>query len=222
MRCIFLFLFALFIVPVSYGQDGEVEDTDYLEDQIYISLSYDILLKKPESISQNGFSGGFSIGFIRDIPLNERRNFGVAVGLGYAYDAFIQNMKISKEESTLFEAVSDYNSNSLRLHYLELPFEIRWRNSSPSKYKFWRAYAGLKLGYLVTGKSKFSDSNGAVLLDEIPELETFQVGLYLAAGYSTWNIYVYSGLKELFSDADLNENPINMKPFKIGLKFYIL
>ena len=41
--------------------------TSYLEDQIYLALTYNDLSNRPKSVSQNGFSGGVSIGFIKDI-----------------------------------------------------------------------------------------------------------------------------------------------------------
>lgn len=222
MRYTLLIWILLVSISMTYGQEADVEDSKYLEDQVYISLSYDVLLNKPKSISQNGFSGGFSIGFIKDIPLNKKRTVGIAVGFGYAYDAYIQNLKITKNGNTNFETAIDYSSNALRLHFIEVPFELRWRNSTPTRYKFWRAYTGLKLGYLLTGKSKFNDVNGVQKIKDIPELEDFHLGLYLAVGYSTWNIYTYLGLNQMFNNASLDNNTIVMKPFKVGLKFYIL
>ena len=124
--------------------------TSYLEDQIYLALTYNDLSNRPESVSQNGFSCGVSIGFIKDIPFNLDPDFGIGIGLGYGYNVFIQNIKISKEDNiTLFSLAEDYKTNWLRLHTIELPFEIRWRNSSIEKYKFWRKYRLLLYAYLI-------------------------------------------------------------------------
>ena len=57
-----LIFFSIFICSLGlYGQSENEEDTNYLEDQFYVSLSYDLLINKPETITQNGFSGGFSM-----------------------------------------------------------------------------------------------------------------------------------------------------------------
>ena len=60
--------------------NDSIIDLKELEDQLYLSVTYSILNNKPATISQNGFSGGFSMGFIKDIPLNEQRNIGLAIG----------------------------------------------------------------------------------------------------------------------------------------------
>lgn len=222
MRGILIVFGFLCFGSVAMAQSDELVDTKYLEDQIYFSLSYDILVSKPETITQHGLSGGYSIGFLKDIPLNEPRTIAVAIGLGYTYDAYIQNLKITNTELTTFEAATDFSSNSLRVHLLELPLELRWRNSTPTKYKFWRAYAGLKVGYVIKARTKFSDEGGIYELSKIPEMENIHYGLYIAVGYGTWNLYAHMGLNEMFSNANLNGEPIRIKPLKIGLKFYIL
>ena len=98
-----IFLLFSFVKPQAQVNNDSIIDLKYLEDQLYISLTYTILGNKPATISQNGFSGGFSLGFIKDIPLNERRNVGFGVGVGYAYNVYVQNLKISREnQTTLF------------------------------------------------------------------------------------------------------------------------
>src|SRR4030065_599486 len=97
------FLLFSFVKPQAQVINDSIIDIKYLEDQLYISLAYNILGNKPATISQNGFSGGFSLGFIKDIPLNARRNIGFGVGVGYAYNVYVQNLKISREnQTTLF------------------------------------------------------------------------------------------------------------------------
>ena len=80
------FLFFFLSCGLLSAQSNVTKSTDtinenrYLEDQIYIGLSYILMNKLPDSISSNGFSNSLAMGFIKDIPLNERRN--VALGLG--------------------------------------------------------------------------------------------------------------------------------------------
>tara|TARA_R110001583_G_scaffold71272_1_gene201061 strand:- start:3250 stop:3927 length:678 start_codon:yes stop_codon:yes gene_type:complete len=200
-----------------------IDSLSYLEDQIYISLTYNNLRNKPITISQNGFSSGISVGFIKDIPFNQENNFGLGIGLGYGYNVYIQNLKILQVNNRLeYELATDYKTNWLKLHSIELPFEIRWRNSTLEKFKFWRVYTGIKASYVITSKSKFNDFETIIKAKNISSLNKFQYGITLSAGYSTWNLYIYYGLNHLFNDAVFEEQQLNLKDFKVGLQFYIM
>jgi outer membrane protein with beta-barrel domain len=215
--------FFIFFIKVQAQVDKPTLDLKYLEDQLYLSLTYNVLIDKPVAISQNGFSGGVSFGFIKDIPLNEKRNFGVGIGVGYSYNAYIQNLKFFRENQiTLFEIAQDYKTNKLGVSTIELPIEIRWRNSTPQKYKFWRVYGGVKASYVIAAKSTFSDAAETLTTKNIAEFNRIQYGLILAAGYSTWNLYIYYGLNPLFKSVDFKGEELNLKDVNIGLKFYIM
>ena len=71
-------------------------DSLYREDQFYINISYNSLLNKPQGFSQNKFSPGFAFGFLRDMPLNKKRTFSFALGLGYASSTYNETMYIYK------------------------------------------------------------------------------------------------------------------------------
>jgi len=198
-------------------------DLNYLEDQLYFSLNYDILNNKPEGISQNGFSGGLAFGFIKDVPLNSQRNFGLGVGLGYSYNAYIQNLKIIHQDKiTVLDIASEYEVNNFKMHSIEVPFEIRWRTSTPEKYKFWRVYSGIKVAYLIYSKSKYIDSFESIITKNNTDFSKIQYGITLATGYGTWNIYFYYGLKPLFNRVSLDNKRVNMRDMSIGVRFYIM
>jgi len=223
MKRIYWIIFFLLAVKISYSQTNTTEKEKYLEDQIYISLTYNLLLNKPVLIDQNGFSGGFSIGFIKDFPFNKKRTVGVGLGVGYSYNALIQNLRISKnQEASVFEEAVNFNSNKLTLKSIDIPIEIRWRNSTSAKFKFWRIYSGVKFSYITSGKSKYKNSLETVETKNITELNRFQTGLTLAAGYGTWNLYLYYALNPIFNKALLNNTAVNLKQFNIGVKFYIM
>ena len=155
--------------------------------------------------------------------INKQRNFGVGIGLGDSYNTYIQNLQITRESQvTLFETALDYKSNRLGLSAIELPFEVRWRNSDPGKYKFWRVYGGVKLSYVLAAKTLFSNSEKTLTTKNIPEFNRIQYGLTLASGFSTWNLYFYYGLNPFFKDVKFNGKTLNLKDFNIGLKFYIM
>ena len=207
----------------SYSQtDSIFVDKKYLEDQFYFSLNYNLLLNKPSEFNQNGISGGVTLGYIRDFPINEKRNVAIGVGLGYAYNAYNQNFKIS--EDGIYEIVSndDFNSNRLTTYAIELPVEFRWRTSTATTYSFWRIYTGIKFGYVFSNKSKYTDAIEIIKVKNINEFQNFQYGLTFAAGYSSFNLSLYYGLNPLFKDVYVDGNLVNLKQFNIGLMFYIL
>ena len=225
LRLVNLIYFLLFSI-LSYSQINEVDDK-YREDQIYFGVFYNSLINSPIDFNQNKFSSSINLGFIRDIPLNKSRNFGIGLGLGYSNSSFHNNLKFSNTNNQLdAKIVSDLDSftkNKWVLNELELPFEIRWRTSTPENYKFWRIYFGLKTSYIISSKVKYESSSNNQTIRNLP-FNNFQSGFTLNAGNNTWNLGVYLGLQPLF-DKEFTKNHINIKnikQFKVGLIFYIL
>tara|TARA_R110002073_G_scaffold40547_6_gene115409 strand:- start:72486 stop:73157 length:672 start_codon:yes stop_codon:yes gene_type:complete len=215
----------LFLSTIVLGQSKDSISNKYLDDQLYIGITYNTLQKTPPGINQNGFSNGLSVGFIKDMPINIQRNVGFGLGLGYGRNTYYQNLKIYEENnSTVFEEVSgSFKRNKFSFHSLEVPIEFRWRTSTVDKYKFWRIYTGLKLGYIFASNAKLKQ-NGTTKIKGISELNKFQYGWTLGAGFGTWNLNVYYGLSDLFSDAQLKDttNSVELRDLRIGLIFYIL
>ena len=223
MKKLLVFIAFVSTLNITAQVVNDTIDVNYLEDQLYISLTYNLLNSKPTGISQNGFSGGFSIGFIKDIPINKERNFGFGVGAGYAFNANIHNLKINEiNGSTSFSIAKNFDVNRITTHAIEFPFEVRFRNSTPIKYKFWRVYAGMKFSYLFTAKYKFKDASELVVIKSPSPINNFKYGLTISAGYEVWNIYIYYGLKPLFNNAFLESEKIKMKDVHVGLKLYIM
>ena len=221
-----LLLFLVSFVAITYGQvtpDSTFVDTKYLEDQFYAGLTYNLLIDKPSGFNQNGISGGISVGYIRDFPVNTRRNLAIGVGLGYAYNAYNQNLKISKEGT--YEVISNdsFNSNRFTTYLIELPIELRWRTSTATNYSFWRIYTGVKFGYVFANHSRYSDDVEVIKVKNIDGLQKVQYGLTFSAGYSTFNLRLYYGLNSLFDNVKTVESKvIDLRQLNIGMIFYIL
>ena len=134
------FLILGFTITLWAQENAGVEDLKYLEDQFYLGITYNFILNKPDGVTQGNFSNGLVGGFIKDIPLNSRRNFGIGVGLGYAYNTYYTNLFVNETESGLEYIVLDsdvsYKRNKLDTHVIEMPIELRWRTATPSEYKF--------------------------------------------------------------------------------------
>ena len=209
--------------------DTTFVDNKYREDQFYLSVTYNLLGKKPREIKQSAFSSGIHFGFIRDFPFNERRNKAVGIGLGLSINSYNQNMLISQDSDGNYTyQIIDENEitikrNKFTTYLIEIPFQYRWRTSTAKDYNFWRVYSGVKVGYLFHNSSKFKGSMEDVKFSGIDDFNKLQYGLTLSAGYSTWNFSVYYGLNSIFKDtARLDGKSMDMNSVKIGLMFYVL
>jgi len=206
----------------------KVIDSLYREDQFYIGLTFHLLKDLPESVSQSGFSGGLHLGFIRDFPLNKRRNIGLGAGLGWSVNSFGQELFIGEDSNnnTLFRNLNsediDYDSNRFTTQLIEVPIEFRWRTSTPDSHKFWRVYTGFRLGYIYNFQSTFKQGGNQVIQTDVPELDRFRIGTTLSFGYNTFNLHIYYSLNPFFKDAKLGNSDIGITTFKVGLMFYIL
>ncbi len=201
-------------------------DSLYREDQFYFSLTYNILRNKPSSLSQSKFSSGFSVGFLRDMPLNKYRTVAFASGIGFTYNNYNQNLAIvtvgDKQTYNYIDAETIYNKNKFSQLFLDVPLEFRWRTSTYESHKFWRIYGGFKLSYLIYDNSIFDGSGVKANVTGNEDFNKIQYGTYISAGYNTINLYAYYGLNSLFKSAQVNGEPVNVKALNIGIIFYIL
>ena len=231
MKHLFLIVFIFFMgITYCFAQEHMKIEVDslYKEDQFYAGITYNLLGKRENDIKQSGFSLGFHLGFIKDMPLNQKRNVAIGIGLGYSANSFNQNLLVNKDNTdnfiySILEDTNTYTKNKFSTHLIELPIEFRWRTSTATDYNFWRIYTGFKFGYILTHTTKYKGDLGNIKYSNNNDFNKLQYGLTLSAGYNTWNLHLYYGLNPIFSkDAQINGNAIDINTIKIGLMFYIL
>lgn len=200
-------------------------DSLYREDQFYIGLTYNLLMKAPQELRQTGFSSGISAGFLRDMPINKRRTYAIAVGAGLSYSSYKQNLIISESAGEIDYNIvkgSDLTKGKFEQFFVDVPVEFRWRNSTPTSYKFWRIYTGVKFQYLLYDKSRYIGKEVNEKVTSNKDFNKFQYGPYIAVGFNTWNFQAYYGVNSVFKNASMNGEAINMRTFNLGMMFYIL
>lgn len=234
MKIFVFLLLAFFYFQAGFSQIEKEDsattliDSLYREDQFYFGFTFNLLRSLPKDVTQSGFSGGIQLGFLRDFPLNKRRNFAVAAGLGWSVNTFADNLFIGEDENdtTIFHSLETENvvfeRNRFTTYLVELPLEIRWRTSTPSTYAFWRVYAGIKFGYIYYFKSNFIQTGNQVVQTKVDELNRFRMGLTLSAGFNKVNFYCYYGLNPFFEGEMPSGEKVGVRTIKIGLMFYIL
>ena len=205
---------------------GQEEDQKYLEDQFYAGFAYNFLLNKPEVVVQQSLSYNLQFGFIKDLPLNKKRNFGLGLGFGYATNSYFTNLVTTDLETgigyRLPLADEGVDRSKLSTHAIEFPFEIRWRTSNPVDYRFWRVYTGFKTEYLFSRRAKVVTSSDTFSFSN-PNIEQWQFGWMLSFGYNTWNIHFYWALSDLLDQNAIFEGTrLEIRPIRIGVIFYIL
>ncbi len=229
---LFLKTVLLFAVGQVFSQNTTPEtlplakiDSLYREDQFYFGFTFNSLQKKPAGLIQDKFSSGFAAGFLRDMPFNKKRSFAIASGMGFSFNTYNQNLKISNSSPTNKYEIIDvgsYSNNKFTQFLVEVPIEFRWRTSTFENHKFWRIYGGFKMGYLIYDKSVYDDSRGKIVITNNKDFNKFQYGVYLSSGYNSINVYAYYGLNSLFQSAKTNTESVEMNSLNVGIIFYIL
>jgi len=196
-----LLIYVLLIFSLGmYAQIDSLKIGDsYWEDQLYVNVTYNILVNQPEGVENSQLSYG--------------------VGLGYNYDFYNQSLVV---QDNIFTVNNEASSNRLNLHNLELPIQIRWRTSDAVTYSFWRVYLGVKVSYNLSNTFSYTLNNEDIRIRNIDSFNRFQTGLELSFGYGAFNFYTYYGLSTLYDDAVLVNETINTKALKLGLIFYLL
>jgi len=202
-------------------------DSKYFEDQFYFGVNYNVLIGAPDGISQSSFSSGIMGGFIKDIPINKRRNVGFGLGVGLSINTIYSDLLATKNANGTISyqevpADVDYNRNKLSMHFVEFPLEFRWRSSRAEDYRFWRIYSGVRLQYLFSGRSKFVTDTERISFSN-SDIRDFQYGIYVSFGYNTWNFYAQYNVTNVFEDDRylMDGEPLEVNIIKAGLIFYI-
>ncbi|RMA66279.1 porin family protein [Ulvibacter antarcticus] len=229
---LFFFFNLLFTSLVIIAQDTTAissGDTKYREDQFYIGATYNLLSNVPSGVKIRGLSGGIQFGYLRDMPINEKRTFAIAIGAGFGFNEYGQNLFIGEVEGekSTFTVLNDedfnYNRNRFSISTIDLPIELRWRASTPETYKFWRVYAGFRVGYAYWYKATFKQTGNNVNQTNIPEFDRLRLGTTLSFGYNTFNFFAYYGLNPFFKGAvTTSGEEVNFQSIRVGLMFYIL
>ncbi|MDB4773638.1 outer membrane beta-barrel protein, partial [Flavobacteriaceae bacterium] len=171
MKYLYTLFFFLFITKMVAQESIPSKKNSYREDQWYTTLSFLLANESIDGFRSNGLSQAFSIGFIRDYPINIESNKAVGVGLGYGINNFGSNLTVvqgsnSSYQFNLIQNTLLASKNRLITHFIEVPLEYRWRTSTVNDYTFWRIYAGYLFRYNFFSKSK-PFTGASTVLDEV-------------------------------------------------------
>ena len=228
----FFYTFFLLFSIYTIAQDSIPEfkgDSLYREDQFYVGVSYNVFAFIPSGINPEGISAGFQFGFLRDFPINKRRNLAIAIGAGFSYDQYGQNLLIEEDDNgntlyTVLDSNVDFKRNRFSVSVIEAPIELRWRSSTATEYKFWRVYAGFRVGYTIWNQSSYKDATKTIRVTGISDYEKLRLGTSLSVGYNKFNLFAYYSVNPFFNENAVTTDGqnVNFHGIKLGLIFYIL
>ena len=223
-----LLYFFLFLGQLNHGtlfaQEEILVDSFYREDQIYLGVSFAVLLSDHPEFKPQGLSRHFQLGVVRDIPLSANGQFAAGIGLGMSFERYNTNVIRSNDfNSKVSYTVSgnlEENPFFFSLQSLELPLSIRWRNSSSKDYVFWRIYGGVAFQWNYRIHAKTENMSFSVSKD----IQNIGATTHLSFGYNTWNFYLAYKLTPFFNQTSFSNEatPFDITPLKIGLIFYLL
>jgi len=228
-QCLF-FILLCFNLFAQNEKNLVFPETDYLyrEDQFYVAGTFHVIGDRPTGIDQTGFSGGLDFGFIRDMPINKKRNVAFGIGLGYSANVYNHDLFVDDSSTTTLyrevETDDNLDNNRFSVHSIEMPIQFRWRTSTPESYKFWRVYGGVQLGYMYYFNVRTLDESGNRTSIKNPDgLDRLRMGASLSFGWNTFNFYMYYGLNPLFDESvEVIDQQGAFNIIKFGLMFYIL
>jgi len=206
---------------LSQNTDSQNDSIFYREDQIYFGTSLLLLNTNQDDLKTRGLSRHFQFGLMRDIPLTKSGKLSSGLGLGISFEKFTTNLIPVENGVYSFDLENNINSFfSVSVKSFEIPFAIRWRNSTNLDYAFWRVYGGIKINWNFQNRAT-EDLNFETINHEI---NTFVTNVFLSFGYNTWNFYLSYPLTPIFNSKITNSNnsSIRISPIKVGLIFFVL
>ena len=201
IKRVFNLFLTLFISLGLFSQEKQ----RYFEDQFYLGLAYNSLGGKVQDFKENKFSYSINYGFVKDIPVSKNGKFALGIGLGLAHNSLNNNLKLNNSNLEFIQNVGSIKINRYNFTEFQIPFEIRWRNSTADSYKFWRIYSGLRYSKVINSKYTFENNSSNVEIDN-PLVNKDQLGLTLNIGYNTWNISLYQSIAVSYTHLTLPTN----------------
>ena len=141
----------------------------------------------------------------------------------YGQTLFVGESVNNQSVFTALQGDVDYSTNYFTTYTAEAPLEFRWRSSTAESYKFWRVYAGFRVGYTFFYRTTLKQPGNTINKTDIAEFDRLRLGTSLSFGYNTFNFYVYYSINPFFENAFTTEGQsIDFRTVKVGLMFYIL
>ncbi len=189
----------------------------------------------PDTISTKWYNRGINAYVMWDLKLGESERFTFSPGVGFSNHNIYMDSWLGVDtdtSSTTFGQTAlfnipdtvNYSKYKMATTYFEVPLELRWRSRPDKFHRSWKIAAGMRIGYLLQGMTKFkgveTDPLGLAVTVKRKELNLRNIGSWrfgpsFRIGYGNFNLVAYYSLNTIFNK---NQGP-NVNAFSIGVSF---
>lgn len=198
-------------------------------DRIGVDLNWDTWLNTPPEIETGYFSIGVNAHWYKDIPLGKRSHVALAIGLGIGvhnvhHNGELVSIEIDGQEYTKLQVLPknmDWRKNKYSVTYVDIPFELRFRNMSikpkkeDRKNKQFRFYPGFKIGLLVNDHTKWKDNHSKYKAYNLSNTLPYRYGVSCRVGFNKLVVHAFYSLTPIFEKGKGSE----LYPFSLGISW---
>jgi len=192
---------------------------DFTNDNVFFDIGAEIWMPTDDALTSEVYS--HNIGFTFYNQLSDEKQFTFAYGLGFAWHNTYTNLAFTADKandvyvSNLIPDSVNYNRNKFVAAYLDVPLELRFRTKPNEEGKFFRIYAGGKVGVRIGNYTKYVTDDLKVKNQNLDVASQFRYGLQGRIGYGKWAVYAFMPLNNVFED----DVPFEVQSMTIGLSF---
>jgi hypothetical protein len=199
----------------TYAQSAE----DFTNDNVFFDIGAEIWIPTDDALTSEVYS--HNIGFTFYNQLSDEKQVTFAYGLGFSWNntytnlAFEANKANNRYDAFLIPDSVDYTRNKYVAAYLDVPFEMRYRSKPNEDGKFFRFYAGAKVGVRIGNYTKYITDELKVKNQRLDAASQFRVGLQGRIGYGKWALFAFVPVTNVFE----NDVPYEVQSMTVGLSF---
>ncbi|MGX5818013.1 porin family protein [Chitinophaga lutea] len=197
------------------------EKASFSRDFLVIGISYDGWASAPDTVNTKGFSRGFNIALMYDIPIT-KKHFSVAAGLGFSSsNIFLKDQYIDMDNANSnavrFVSSTAFKKYKVATNYLEIPLEFRYRQVTDNANTGLKASLGVRAGMLVNAHTKGKNSLGGeknIIKEQNKRFfNPWRFAATAKLGYGNFALFYTLNLNPLFKD---NTN-LDVRPYSVGI-----
>jgi hypothetical protein len=213
-----IFIFSIAIAPGASAQDTNKPARPNVPGTLLVDVGVNLLQNNNVEDLETGTWGSKTVNiyYLYDIQLGNSKFFilpGFGLGLDkYKFDENVMpevpldnpDTTVLTDLSTMFGSNAGINKSKLATNYVDIPIEFRFYSDPDNQSRSFKAGIGGKVGILYSAHTKvnyeLNDHENKLKHKQDLNLSRIRYGLSARLGFSSFNLYAYYGLNELFED----------------------
>jgi len=216
-----IFILICFLPLLTFSQEKAkiIGETAVKRISVGAEIYQDFWMNWPAKMNVRAINQGAGAFVTYNIPLGTGP-VSFAIGAGIGWHNLFSNTTINdiKADTITFTRIPDsidYKKSKLGLTYLDFPLELRFVAQNKIRFS-----VGVKLGYLLDGKTKFKGDNLAgdqitYKARKVDNLDKFRFGPVIRFGYDWFQVMGYFSVTKIF---DKGLGP-DLYPISVGITF---